>query len=153
MHVSRLAGLAAAVVLCAGAGIAAATASAGGGNPPGSGHGQSAAPAAPAAPLTPDCRSTTWDVTLSSFTGYHMSPLVKCKTNLSGNASVDGGCTATITGTLVNGNVTMDWNWNDPCTGEVTHFTGKLKIRRGTGSGTWQDDCCGSGPWTATRTS
>jgi hypothetical protein len=91
-------------------------------------------------------------VTLSDFTGYHMNPLIKCGKTLSGNASRDGGCTATITGTLKGKKLNMEWHWADPCTGEVTTFTGTMKYKTGPASGTWSDPCCGSGPFTATRT-
>jgi hypothetical protein len=98
-----------------------------------------------------------------------MNPLVRChptagsKGNwtLTGSASVDGGCTATISGTLHGTDFTADWSWYDPCTGEVTTFTGILNWgdnddpSTGSGSGTWTDNQGHDGPggWTATRTS
>jgi hypothetical protein len=153
MRLVRTAYLALALVVLTVA-LLVAAAQAGSTNGPGAGRGESA-PAQPV--VVPDaCKSTTWNVTITPFPGaYHMNPLIKCGKKLSGKAGLEGGCTATISGTLMKKVVNMTWSSDSPCDAEVTTFTGTLDIKKGTGSGTWTDPCCtpDHGPWTATRTS
>ena len=114
------------------------------------------AEAKPAQDIAPRaCSESSWDLTLvyqgTATTAYAMS-LTKCQTTLSGSAAYLAECTATVSGSLVKAALDMTWTWQ--CgNGEVTDFTGKLHMRRGTGSGTWTDnELSGTGSWTAHRT-
>ena len=126
---------------------------------------------------TPGCQNSAWDFTLTGdfgTQGYLLNPLVRCHSTasstgtwtLSGvvfitdaNGVIEDGCRATVSGTLRHTDFSADWIWNDPCTGEVTSFTGTLNWgttthpTTGSGSGTWTDNFAGSGTWTADRLS
>lgn len=141
-----------------------------------------AASAAVTSNQTPGCQTSAWDFTLTGVTstgdaftqGYMVNPVERCHPagsstgtwTLSGDVflidpsgAIEDGCRATVSGTLRDTGLSADWSWGDPCTGEVTSFTGTLNWgtaahpTTGSGSGTFTDNNGSSGTWTADRTS